>query len=312
MGDGHPSVSIGLPVYNGEAYLRGALDSLLGQTFTDLELIISDNASTDRTTEICRAYAAEDPRVRYVRHQVNRGVAWNHNFALGQATGKYFRWASHDDLCAPDFLARCVKELDADPGLVLCHTRTVVLDGEGNIISHNGGSPWIGSPRTHERFRDLVGLGHRHWQPLLSFGVMRREAAVAAGGLGPHIGGDRTFLVRLALQGRLLEVDEELFFYREHAGQASSPSRGRAARNAWWDPSKTGRIMLPYFRLGYEYACAVHEAPISGPERRRCYTVLLRWPIHYWKHLAVDVKHAGEDVAARVGTVLGRRGPRPA
>jgi glycosyltransferase involved in cell wall biosynthesis len=312
MGDAHPGVSIGLPVYNGEAYLRGALDSLLGQTFTDLELIISDNASTDRTPEICRAYAARDPRVRFIRHQINRGVAWNHNFALGQATGTYFRWASHDDLCAPDFVARCVKELDADPGLVLCHTRTVVLDGEGNITSRNGGSPWIGSPRTHQRFRDLVGLGHRHWQPLLAFGVMRREAVVAAGGLGTHIGGDRTLLVRLALQGRFLELDEELFFYREHAGQASSPSRGRAARNAWWDPSKTGRIMLPYFRLGYEYARAVHEAPISGPERRRCYTVLLRWPIHYWKHLAVDVKHAGEDVAARVGTALGRRGPRPA
>jgi glycosyltransferase involved in cell wall biosynthesis len=312
MGDGHPSVSIGLPVYNGEAYLRGALDSLLGQTFTDLELIISDNGSTDRTPEICRAYAARDPRVRYIRHQVNRGVPWNHNFALGQATGEYFRWASHDDLCAPDFVARCVKELDADPGLVLCHSRTVVLDGEGRAIGRNGGSPWIGSPRTHERFRDLIGLGHRYWQPCLAFGVMRREAVVAAGGLGTHIGGDRTLLARLALQGRFLELDEDLFFYRDHAAQASSPSRGRGGRNAWWDPSKAGRILLPYFRLGYEYARAVREAPISGRERIRCYTVLLRWPMHYWKHLAVDLKHAGEDVAARAGTALGLRGPRPA
>jgi glycosyltransferase involved in cell wall biosynthesis len=212
MRDGHPRVSIGLPVYNGEVYLSGALDTLLGQTFTDLELIISDNASTDRTPEICRSYAARDHRVRYIRHEVNRGVPWNHNFALGQATGEYFRWASHDDLCAPDFVARCVKELDADPGLVLCHTRTVVLDGEGTVLSHNGGSPWIGSPLAHERFRDLVGLGHRYWQPLLTFGVMRREAAVVVGGLGTHIGGDRTFLARLALQGRFLEVDEDLFF----------------------------------------------------------------------------------------------------
>ena len=311
MRDGHPRVSIGLPVYNGEVYLSGALDTLLGQTFTDLELIISDNASTDRTPEICRSYAARDHRVRYIRHEVNRGVPWNHNFALGQATGEYFRWASHDDLCAPDFVARCVKELDADPGLVLCHTRTVVLDGEGTVLSHNGGSPWIGSPLVHERFRDLVGLGHRYWQPLLTFGVMRREAAVIAGGLGTHIGGDRTFLARLALQGRFLEVDEDLFFYREHAGQASSPSRGRADRNAWWDPSKSGQIVLPYFRLGFEYARLVRNASISGPERRRCYVVLLRWPFHYWKHLAVDLKHAGEDVAARARTTLRPGGPRP-
>ena len=86
MRDGHPRVSIGLPVYNGEVYLSGALDTLLGQTFTDLELIISDNASTDRTPEICRSYAARDHRVRYIRHEVNRGVPWNHNFALGQAS----------------------------------------------------------------------------------------------------------------------------------------------------------------------------------------------------------------------------------
>jgi hypothetical protein len=140
---------------------------------------------------------------------------------------------------------------------------------------------------------------------------MRREAAVVAGGLGTHIGGDRTFLARLALQGRFLEVDEDLFFYREHAGQASSPSRGRAARNAWWDPSKSGQIVLPYFRLGFEYARLVRNASISGPERRRCYVVLLRWPFHYWKHLAVDLKHAGEDVAARARTTLRPGGPRP-
>jgi glycosyltransferase involved in cell wall biosynthesis len=311
MEDGQPKLSIGLPVFNGERYLAGALDSLLGQSFEDLELIISDNGSSDRTPEICRSYAARDPRVRYFRHDVNRGVPWNHNFTLGEARGEYFRWASHDDLCAPDFLARCVKELDADPGLVLCHTRTVVLDGQGRVLWRDGGSPWIGSPRAHTRFRDLVGLGHRYWQACLAFGVMRREAVRAAGGLGTHIGGDRTLLARLALSGRFLEVDEDLFFYRDHSEQASSPSRGRAGRNAWWDPSRAGRILLPYFRQGVEYARAVHYAPISRFERIRCYTTLLRWPVHYWKHLAIDLVHAGEDAAAKARTALRRGRPRP-
>ena len=93
-----PRVTIGLPVYNGENYLAEAIDSILGQTFTDFELIISDNASTDRTEEICRRYAAEDDRIRYFRHDRNRGASPNYNFTVEKARGEYFKWAAHDDV----------------------------------------------------------------------------------------------------------------------------------------------------------------------------------------------------------------------
>src|SRR5688572_28337892 len=94
-----PLVSIGLPVYNGERFLSEALDSLLGQTLADFELIVSDNASTDRTAEICLAYAARDARVRYVRQQTNIGAIRNWNFVARQARGQYFKWASANDFC---------------------------------------------------------------------------------------------------------------------------------------------------------------------------------------------------------------------
>src|SRR5208282_399437 len=103
-GTDRPMVSIGLPVYNGEAYLRQVLDSVLAQTFSDFELIISDNASTDCTEAICREYAAADARIRYHRQARNRGATWNFRQVALLSSGQYFLWTSHDDLLAPTYI----------------------------------------------------------------------------------------------------------------------------------------------------------------------------------------------------------------
>lgn len=100
----NPSVSIGMPVYNGAQYIREALDSLLSQTFTDFELIISDNASTDDTQSICAEYARCDPRIRYFRQIKNKGAVANFRFVLDCAKADLFMWAAYDDLWAPNFL----------------------------------------------------------------------------------------------------------------------------------------------------------------------------------------------------------------
>ena len=99
-----PRLTIGLPVYNGANYLAHSLDALLGQSFEDFELIISDNASTDDTPDICRRYEKQDSRVRYIRQPQNIGLAPNHNFTVELARGELFKWASHDDLYARDLL----------------------------------------------------------------------------------------------------------------------------------------------------------------------------------------------------------------
>lgn len=109
--DHTPSVSIGMPVYNGENYISEALDSLLAQTFTDFELIISDNASTDGTQAICEAYARKDGRIRYLRQDKNLGFGNNFEYVLDYSTGKYFMWAAHDDMWAPNWLEILVPEL---------------------------------------------------------------------------------------------------------------------------------------------------------------------------------------------------------
>ncbi len=126
-----PYVSIGLPVYDGERFLAETLDSLLAQTFEDLELIISDNASTDRTQEICKDYLAKDRRIRYYRNDQNLGAARNYNRVFELSTGKYFKWAAHDDLCASALTERCVEVLDSEPSAVMCYARTIIIDEHG-------------------------------------------------------------------------------------------------------------------------------------------------------------------------------------
>lgn len=132
-----PKVSVGLPVYNGERYLPKAIESILAQTYGNLELIISDNASTERTQEICRHYAERDARVRYYRRPVNVGAAPNFNrvFALAEAS-KYFKWAAHDDWIAPKYLEECVKALEEDPDAVLCQSLVGIMDADGQLPRH--------------------------------------------------------------------------------------------------------------------------------------------------------------------------------
>ncbi len=129
-----PRVSIGLPVYNGGQFVSKAIEAVLGQTFSDLELIISDNASTDSTEEICLAYASRDKRIRYYRNAANVGVNPNYRRVFSLATSEYFKWVTHDDLQTLDFLEKTVPILDRDPGVVVCYPRVVVIDENENVI----------------------------------------------------------------------------------------------------------------------------------------------------------------------------------
>jgi len=112
-------VSIGMPVWNGEDFIKLALDSLLAQDFKDFEIIISDNASTDNTEEICEKYIKKDERIKYIRQCENIGLDRNFNFVLDKAKGEYFMWAAHDDLWEPTYISEMVKVLDNNKSVVL-------------------------------------------------------------------------------------------------------------------------------------------------------------------------------------------------
>jgi glycosyltransferase involved in cell wall biosynthesis len=220
-----PRVAIGVPVYNGERHLEACLDSLLAQTYADIEILISDNASTDRTPEICRVYQERDRRVRYHRHPRNIGAAANFNFLPGHTRSELFKWAAHDDFCAPEFVERCVAALDRSPDDVLAFPRTVFVDDAGETVApYDTDMHWRNDPTAIGRLEDLLGdveetLLHKCTP---QFGVVRRSALERTGLMGAYNSSDLVLLVELALLGGFAELDEYLFFNRDHEGSASS------------------------------------------------------------------------------------------
>lgn len=206
-----PRLSIGLPVYNGESFLKAALDSILNQTYKDFELIISDNGSTDKTEDICRSYMLEDQRIRYYRNNNNLGAAWNFNRVFSLSNGQYFKWAAHDDVCANEFLERCVDVLERDLGVIVCFSKTMQIDEQGNIEKKRDhiDLPNLSSSRSDKRFHDIII--NRHGCESV-FGVIRTSVLRKTPLIGNYIASDRVLLALLSIYGRFYELPEYLFF----------------------------------------------------------------------------------------------------
>ena len=279
MNKGQPRVSLGMPVYNGENFIEETLDSILTQTFEDFELIISDNASTDKTEEICRAYAAKDSRIRYYRNQENLGAAPNYNRVVELSTGEYFKWAAHDDLCAPELLERTVAILDQQPSVVVCYTKTITIDENGEVIAKHDDNFNLDFPTAHERFahyQKLVRHGHL-CHPI--FGLIRLETMRKTPLLGSYPSHDLVYLGELALHGKFYEVSEYLFFKREHPANSMQANLTYTKRLAWADPKKKGKVFLNYWTRLFDYLSAIRRVDISWDEKVRCYIEMERWII---------------------------------
>lgn len=280
-----PRVSIGVPVYNGENYLTETLDSILAQTFTDFELIISDNASTDRTEAICRKYAAQDHRIRYLRSASNLGAARNYNRVFELARGEYFKWNGHDDPLAPLFLERCVEVLDQDPGVVLCFARNRAIDERGQDYDVGAltartfiPKPQLGSPEAHVRFYHTVVADHPQGA---IFGLIRRSVLAQTALIGSYRMSDLTLLGELALRGRFHQVAETLQGRRFHAQQGRSAYKSAHMREMWFDPNRSQTRNHPYLRLFREHLNAVRRAAPDARTRSICYGYMSLWVVKY-------------------------------
>jgi hypothetical protein len=275
-----PRLSIGLPVHNGARFLAAALDSLLGQTWGDFELIISDNASSDATPEICRAYAARDPRVRYARSEENRGAAWNFNRAFELGRGELFKWTAHDDLYAPEFLERCIAVLDQHPDVVWCHSRRAEVDLDGRLLPADpialGGTDQEADTAT-ARLHVAVTRRQRYREALLAsgtrfdiYGVGRRAAFARTKLHQDYFGADKVFLVELAAAGSWREIPERLFFMRRHPGQSVSIGT-RQDQEAWMSGRRPSPLRPPrQLRCAMAYLGTALAGPASLPDRVGC------------------------------------------
>jgi glycosyltransferase involved in cell wall biosynthesis len=296
MTDSRPAVTIGLPVYNGGTFLAEGLESLLGQTFGDFELIVSDNASTDETEAVCRAYAAKDERLRYERQPVNRGGAWNFNHVLDLARGRYFKWVAHDDVHAPEFLRRCVETLEREPDVALSMATTVDIDGRGQVLRVHEWNKDTDSVDPVRRFREM--LYDRHFFPI--FGLAPTDLVRLTGGHGAFIGSDRTLLAELALHGRIKILPDRLFLHREHDLRSVRVLPSRAARIAWYDPAKAGTVPFLFWRLAGEYLRVIRRSPLGPVARIRCRAAVGAWMLRRSKNLIADVVFAALQISGKV------------
>lgn len=297
MTDHLPIVSIGMPVYNGERYLPEALDSIVKQTFTDFELIVSDNASTDQTESICRTYAAQDPRIRFVRNETNLGASINYQTVFRLARGRYFRWAPADDLFAPESLQACVAVLEEHPEAVLCYPKTTLIDEYGSEPRSYEDNLHLPLSSPVERFRRVlkqIGLAN------CLYGLIRRETLDKTALLGNYPGADIVLILEISLHGQFLEIPRPLFFRRMHP-QASSSIQTVEGTQEFFDPKTKGRLFMRGWRHYFEIEKATLRVPLSWKEKMQLSYVVVRSAVSS-RHILF--KEICEGVRVMAGRIL--------
>lgn len=270
-------LSVGVPVYNGAAFLRKTLESILSQSFGEFELIISDNASTDGTEAIGREFAAIDPRVRYHRNDTNLGLAKNYNLVFTLARGRYFKWASADDICLPGYLERCVGVLDRDPSVVLVYPKTRFVDAEGRLLDIDDPGWNLMSDLPEERLRFVVSSAH--WVNSI-LGVIRSEALARTLLLPTYPGGDYRVLGELSLLGKFCEVSEPLYQRRIHPSASSQHQREARVIAEYWK-GKGGSVPMPQWNRSFDHFRTLMTSDLGGSAKLSVSVSILR--SMYWR-----------------------------
>lgn len=267
-------LTIGLPVFNGENLLRESIEALLGQSYENFELVISDNASTDSTPDICRSYMKRDGRIRYIRQPYNIGLQPNENFLMRQSRSELFKLAAHDDLYARDLIKRCVEALDEHPEVVVAHAWEARIDMAGKVTEGLAYPVAADAPRTVDRFRSMLFDG---WDDY-TYGVMRTEVMLRTHLLGSHHFADRTFNTELNLHGPFYLVPDWMYFRREHPERTEPYTvRTRAAYLNYRRASKLNPTVRLYGEYIWAYVKAIESAPITAAEKRECLGYFTAW-----------------------------------
>ncbi len=272
------TVSIGLPVYNSERFLDETLDSLLGQTFADIEIVVCDNASQDGTEAIIRRRAARDGRIRYHRNPRNIGAIRNYNRTIALAQGEFYKLGSDDDLLAPTYIETCLGVLRTHPEIALAHPRLRYIDAEGDdfvfdaacgmycdklrrVFIEPPDDNYAGSPDPVARFHEILCRAMTFHQAL---GLVRTPVIRGIGGFGPYARSDRAFLAEMALYGAFCEIPQTLFFKREH--HFNTRNLTPAQRRQW--AGFGNETKLAEYRQLFR---AILRSPLTPRDKLRCF-----------------------------------------
>lgn len=296
-----PRVSVSLPTYNCERYVGQSIESLLGQTFGDLELVISDNASTDGTEQICRDYARRDSRVRYVRRPDNIGAPANFRYVFSLCRGEYHKWSTSDDFWAPDFLQKSVAVLDAHPDVVLCYPMTRFVDADGKTLNDYEDNLHLLDDSPRVRFLRLIQtirLCHA------DLGLIRRATMERTMLMTDERASDVQFLAELSLYGKFWLLPERLYFRRMHPQSSSWDRKDENRQRVHYDPGGTDRLGMHNWRKYRHLARAVRRSPVSLRHKAALLTDVARWMVADRRGLASDLMERLRAPAASAAVLM--------
>lgn len=294
-----PLVSIGVPVFNGEKGLARALDSLLEQDYPNLEIIVSDNASTDATPEICREYASKDSRVKYCRSEKNLGSVWNFNRVFELSTGKYFMWAAHDDQRELSFVSACIEKMEQCPEAALCQAHTAsFIEGREELMCVNDLDSFDGVTVLAEQYRETL----KRFPATAIYGLYRSSTMRRTQMFQKCIATDMSFIQELSIHGKFVQVPKVLFTYfgREKWNTVHQDYKiffGKEMK-PWW--------YLPFVALFCDHCQRVAHASIPFHIKLRLWAVLFEHEIGQVA-LKVLIKVVGLLFPERWKEVLGSR-----
>jgi glycosyltransferase involved in cell wall biosynthesis len=274
-----PLVSIGMPIYNGEKYIKDALDSLLNQTFTNFELIISDNFSTDSTSTICKEYASKDHRIQYFRQDKNIGPSKNFSFVLQKASGNFFMWASHDDTRDKDWLEILMSFISADDIGVM--GIPVTVDENNNVLKTTVLSTFMKGevikaflePDTNSKAFYIYALYNRKILEKTRIRFFLEDDTFA---------GDQAIIVHLVQYGNLRYVGLTSLFYRQHSESVSAKDN-----KGWLRARQLAYHFFPITIYANNYKAVSNQYKFLLP---------LSMPIKYLSHQLVLINRAYKKI----------------
>jgi len=245
-----PKVSIGLPVYNGEKFIKKKIESLLNQTFGDFELIISDNGSTDQTAKICEEFSKSDKRIHLFHQNENIGIHQNFDFVLQKACSKYFMWAAADDILLPTFMEKNFNQLENNPYLVGCVSKNTLYRFEQineNKIDDSFAKfrkKIIGSFRTSNSF-PLKGSYEKRVRDLFKksaynvfYGIFKTESLHQSFVYEEFVGMDAAILLNVLRYGDIETIDENLMERYDYGDS----TKGSAYLAKYHNKNRIGKI----------------------------------------------------------------------
>ncbi|MBC8481199.1 MAG: glycosyltransferase family 2 protein [Planctomycetes bacterium] len=272
----HPRVTIGLPVHNGQSFIAEAIESVMTQTFTDLELLISDNASTDATPDICREFEKKDKRIKYLRNENNIGAVQNFNNLVALSTGTYFKWLAADNGLKPTFVEKSVILLDNNPEVILVTSKYIQRDEVANSWRFFDYDHDLTALKPVERFRQLLSrkglVCDRSNLPI--WALMRKSQLQKTPLLGSFIGCDDCLLLDLAIRGEFAQLPQRLIILRHHnhayhSMKAKNNDKEGHAEASWLDSRNPQKTYAPYWRRLTEYLKVIGNSDLNFSDKNK-------------------------------------------